>query len=154
MANPSFISRHGSKLAVGGLGVGGYFLYTSMQPPKPKGHYEVNPLRTPGVKNVEGAYQRGGATSTHTKAYGGKLAHFMSSGIYHHVLRPSGCSDRNIGTQLGKKDDVPVENLGTGRPRGFTDARGMGDEQRPDGSRKTKIEETFDDMKYGNKSDK
>jgi hypothetical protein len=68
----SFLSRHASKLAVGAVGVGGYLLYTSVQPPKPAGHFESNPLRTPGVQNIESAYQRGGATSTHTKAYGGK----------------------------------------------------------------------------------
>lgn len=76
MASPqarNFLSRHASKLAVGGLGLVGYYAYTAAKPPKPAGHTEANPLRTPGVKNIESAYQRGGATSTHTKAYGGEL---------------------------------------------------------------------------------
>jgi hypothetical protein len=30
-------------------------------------------LKTTGMQNVEKAYQRGGATSTHTKAYGGTV---------------------------------------------------------------------------------
>jgi hypothetical protein len=77
MATPqtrNFLSRHASKLAVGGLGIAGYYIYTVNQPPKPKGHYETNPMRTPGVQNIETAYQRAGATSTHTKAYGGQSA--------------------------------------------------------------------------------
>lgn len=70
----NFLSRHASKLALGCVGVAGYYIYSSNAVPKPKGHKETNPMSTPGVKNVEGAYQRAGATSTHTKAYGGTFA--------------------------------------------------------------------------------
>jgi hypothetical protein len=53
---------------------------------------DTNLLRTPAVQNVEGAYQKGGATSTHTKAYGG--------------------------TPLGVKSDVTRDGAGTGKPQG------------------------------------
>jgi hypothetical protein len=50
---------------------------------------------------------------------------------------------------------VPRENTGTARPKGFGDEpRGMGDQQRLEGSTKGKILEKFDDMKYGTKTDK
>jgi hypothetical protein len=49
---------------------------------------------------------------------------------------------------------VLKEGAGTGRPKGFQDDRGLGDNQRQQGSEKGKVMETWDAMKYGNKSDK
>jgi hypothetical protein len=96
MANPqtrNFLGRHSSKLALGALGLGGLYMYQASRPPKPAGApADTNLLRTPAVKNIEGAYQNGGATSTHTKAYGG--------------------------TPLGVKSDVMRDDAGTGKPLG------------------------------------
>lgn len=56
---------------------------------------------------------------------------------------------------MGQKDDIPRDNSGTGRPKGFADEpRGMGDDQRTEGYKKGKLTEKFDDMKYGSKTDK
>ena len=56
---------------------------------------------------------------------------------------------------MGQKDDIPRDNVGTSVPKGLGDeAEGMGDEQRPDGQRKGKVGEKFDEMKYGTKTDK
>lgn len=123
------LGRHSSKIALGVLGLAGVYLYTSRRPPQPTGTPSANPMRTPGVQNIEGAFQKGGATATHVKAYGG--------------------------TTQGQKDDVMREgNSGTAREKGFKDERGMGDEQRSEGSAKGKVGEKWDEMKYGTKTDK
>ena len=88
----------------------------------------MNPMRTQGVQNIEGAYQSGGATSTHTKAYGG--------------------------TNLGQKEDVPrmgPGQHGTDKEKGMEE-EGLGDEQRP--GQTNKVGEKFKDMKYGVAKDK
>ncbi|ETN38687.1 uncharacterized protein HMPREF1541_06724 [Cyphellophora europaea CBS 101466] len=132
MANPqtrAFLGRHSSKLLLGGLSLGGVYAFYAYRAPQPKGTYEPNPMRTPGVQNIEKAYQRGGATSTHTVAHGG--------------------------TTQGQTNDLTRDNAGTSRPKGFDDEpRGMGDEQRTDGQMKGKVGETFDKMKYGTSTDK
>lgn len=116
----SFLRQHASKVVLGVVALAGVSAYSANRPAKPTGTPAPNPLKTPGVQNIEGAYQKGGATSTHTKAYGG--------------------------TTLGSKDDVMKDNGGTARPRGFDDhPGGTGDEQRPDAQRKGKIGEAFDE---------
>ena len=114
-------------IIIGGLSVVTYTTYRAYRPDQPTGTPDINPLRTPGVQNIEGAYQKGGATATHTKAYGG--------------------------TKLGQKDDIMKDGGGTARPKGF-EADGMGDEQRAHGTMKGKVGEKFDEMKYGSKNDK
>lgn len=48
------------------------YAYFTTRAPAPKGSPQgINPLRTPGVQNVEKAYANGGATTTHQPAYGG-----------------------------------------------------------------------------------
>ncbi len=88
-----------------------------------------NPLRTVGVQNIEGAYQSGGATSTHTKAYGG--------------------------TPQGQKEDVGRMGdgqFGTNKEKGLDSQEGLGDDQRPGST--NKVGEKFKDMKYGVGKDK
>lgn len=102
--NPNNLGRYGPRILLGGLALGLTYTYFVTRAPKPTGTPVPNPLRTPGVQNIEGAYQSGGATSTHTKAYGG--------------------------TSLGEKDDVPRRgqgNYGTGKEKGFKE-EGLGDE--------------------------
>ncbi|KPI45765.1 uncharacterized protein AB675_472 [Cyphellophora attinorum] len=116
------LREHFPKIFVGVVGAIGVATYMGTRPPKPVGTPSANPLKTPGVANIEGAYQKGGATSTHTKAYGG--------------------------TTLGQKDDVMKENSATARPKGM-DFEGAGDEQRRHGSEKGKPGEAFTGMNYG-----
>ena len=54
-----------------GLQVGKCLYYMALLTQLMLGAPSVNPLRTPGVKNIEDAYSNGGATTTHTPAYGG-----------------------------------------------------------------------------------
>ena len=87
------------------MGVG--YTYFAVRQPKPKGTPGPVPFKTPGVENIEGAYQSGGATSTHTKAYGG--------------------------TGLGQKDDAPRTGdgkFGTGRNMGM-EHENIKDQQKP-----------------------
>lgn len=121
------LQKHASKIVLGAVAVIGVATYARTRPPQPAGTPTANPLQTPGVANIEGAYQKGGATATHTKAYGG--------------------------TKLGEKSDVLKDDGGTGRSKGV-DFEGAGDDQRPEGSRKGKVAEKFDKMKYGSEKDK
>ncbi len=99
-----------------------YTYYATKAPPIPGSPAPPNPLRTAGVANIEGAYQKGGATSTHTKGYGG--------------------------TPLGQKSDVPRDgNYGSAKEKGF-DAEGLGSDQRPAAA--GKAGEKWNEMKYGN----
>lgn len=126
----STLSRHGGKILGTGLAVGLTYAYFVMKPPRPDGsEASVNPFRTQGVENIEKAYQRGGATSTHTKAYGG--------------------------TTQGQTDDVLRQwkgaQSGTGKEKGFSEEH-MGDEQR--GKAKNIVGDKFQEMKYGDSKGK
>jgi len=121
------LGRYGPRALLGTVALGGIYFYMSAAPPKPEGTYVPNPMKTPGVRNIEGAYQRGGATSTHTKAYGG--------------------------TPQGQKTDITRENAASDKPKGFSEG-GMGDEQRSASQTKGKIGDTWSDMKYGDSRDK
>jgi hypothetical protein len=120
------LARYGPRLLLGSLAIGVTYAYFVTRPPKPQGTPAINPMRTPGVKNIEGAYQSGGATATHTKAYGG--------------------------TVQGEKDDLRRAGMhGTGQPQGMGE-EGIGDDQRPGAA--NKVGEKFKDMKYGAGKDK
>ena len=127
MKRPTALSRYGPRILASGTAIGLIYAYYATKPPAATGTPNTpNPLRTPGVKNIEGAYQKGGATSTHTKGYGG--------------------------TPLGQKTDVPRQggNYGSGKENGF-DEEHLGSEQRPTVS---KVGEKWNEMKYGNGKDK
>jgi len=124
---PSALRRLGPALAAGALAAGLAYTFFSTRAPAPPGTPPPNPLRTPGVKNVEQAYQNAGATATHTKAYGGSVQ--------------------------GQKDSpVLREGGGTGKEKGFDSHEGIGDSQRP--WPKTKAGEAFDTMNYGQEKGK
>lgn len=120
-------SRHASKYLLGGVTIIGIGTYMGTRSPKPGGTPESNTFQTPGVKNIEGAYQKGGATSTHTKGYGG--------------------------TTLGQKSDITKDNLGTGQKKGMEEEH-LGDEQRQGGTEKGVVGKEFEKMKYGSKTGK
>ena len=83
-------------------------------------------VKTTGVQNIEKAYMRGGATSTHTKAYGGTIQ--------------------------GQTEDGPMREGGaTGKPNGH-DSAGHGEDQRPDAQ--TKVEKAWTKTMYGNEKGK
>ncbi|KAJ9606178.1 hypothetical protein H2200_009139 [Cladophialophora chaetospira] len=82
-------------------------------------------FKSTGIQNVEKAYQRGGATSTHTKGYGG--------------------------TPQGATNDAMREGGSSGNPNAY-DKEGLGEDQRP--SSKTKVEETFNKTMLGNEKGK
>ena len=123
----SALSRFGPRILAGGTVLGLVYAYYATKPPVPGGTpAPPNPLRTPGVQNIEGAYQSGGATSTHTKGYGG--------------------------TPLGQKSDVPRDgNHGSAKEKGF-DEEDLGADQRPNAG--GKVGDKWNEMKYGNSKGK
>jgi len=83
-------------------------------------------LKSQGVTNVEKAYERGGATSTHTKGYGGTIQ--------------------------GKEGEARLrEGGGTGKPEGH-DTEGHGSDQTNDAS--TKVEKAWAKTMVGNEKGK
>jgi hypothetical protein len=117
------LGKYGPRILLGGVALGIGYSYFATRSSNSQGNLASNPLRTPGVQNVEAAYQRAGATSTHTKAYGG--------------------------TVLGKREDTPRDGdgkFGTGKELGFKE-HGLGNEQRP--WQTGPVGDKFNEMKYG-----
>lgn len=123
----SQLARFGPQLLLGGLAIGGAYAFFSTRAPAAKGGDNTfNPLRTPGVKNVENAYANGGGTKTHMPAYGGS-------------------------TQGSRGADGLRQGGGTGLKDGMnTDS--IGEEQRP--VQPGIVGEKFHEMKYGSKGGK
>ncbi|KEF63052.1 uncharacterized protein A1O9_01028 [Exophiala aquamarina CBS 119918] len=117
---PSASSGFGRRLALGGAAVALVYALLPARSPKPAGA-PVDAFKTPGVKNIERAYTNGGATPTHTKAYGGTI--------------------QGKGT-----DGTPRESSGTNQAAGF-DRPGFGSDQRP--QQPTKAEALFSEIQYG-----
>lgn len=67
------LPRVAGPLLLGSLGLGVLYTYFATRPPAPPGTAPADPLRTPGVRNIENAYTNGGATRSHTPAYGGTV---------------------------------------------------------------------------------
>lgn len=123
----SLLGRHGGKFATGGALAVASYLYLS-RPTAPGGE-PVAAFRTSGVQNIEEAYSKGGATPTHTKAYGG--------------------------TEQGNKNSIHLrEGGGTGVPSKESpfQREGTGDDQKPGPT--TAVGEAFDRTQYGSKSGK
>lgn len=101
---PATSNPWGRRVLLGGAALGLVYFMLPTRSPLPPGT-PPSALKTPGVKNVERAYQSGGATATHTKAYGG--------------------------TKQGQRgDETPREGAATGAPKGY-DQEGIGFDQRP-----------------------
>ncbi|KAK5460991.1 hypothetical protein LTS15_003054 [Exophiala xenobiotica] len=111
----------GRRLAIGAAGFALVYYLLPARAPKPPGT-PADVFKTPGVKNVEKAYQSGGATSTHTKAYGGTI-------------------------QGRRGDETMREGASTGAPRGY-DEPDIGYDQRP-GPISGKAGEKFNEIQYG-----
>jgi len=88
-------------------------------------YHRGNGFKTPGIGNIEKAYGAGGATHTHTPAFGG--------------------------TKRGDEHDVDPKDGGASKTK-FSVGAGMGDEQRP--AQPTALGQNFNEMKYGNKDQK
>lgn len=102
MSQPTLLRRYGARILFGGLSIGIAYAYFGV------GSRAPNPLRTPGVQNIERAYRSGGATSTHTKAYGGTVQGQKESD----ELRPGGATGKESGFQFegigtDQKSDQP-----------------------------------------------
>jgi len=83
-------------------------------------------LKTTGMQNIEKAYGKGGATSTHTKAYGGTIQ--------------------------GEANDGPMREGGsTGSPNAY-DQDGVGEDQRPGGQ--LGVEKAWNKAMLGNEKGK
>ena len=96
--------------------------------PPPPGKPKTNIFKTPGVSNVEKAYQNAGATETYTPAFGGTVQ----------------------GGTAGRRDDTAMRKQaaeGTQLPKKFAN-QGVGDEQRP--VQPTWIGRQWHRFKYGN----
>ncbi|OAL34444.1 hypothetical protein AYO20_06287 [Fonsecaea nubica] len=94
----------GRRVALGGVVVGAVLYFWPQTSPAVPGA-PVTTFKTTSVQNIEKAYANGGATSTHTKAYGG--------------------------TVQGQKQDAPMrEGSATSNPKGYQQ-EGIGGDQRP-----------------------
>lgn len=126
ISTPTALARYGPRILLGGVALGAAYTFFATRAPGPPGTPGAKPFSTSGVKNIESAYTNAGATSTHTKAYGG--------------------------TQQGdKKDENLKEGGGTGHPKGF-EQDNIGEEQRP--VQPNKVGKAFNDMKYGSEKSK
>ena len=83
-------------------------------------------MKTIGVQNIEKAYGRGGATSTHTKAYGGTIQ--------------------------GETSDGPMREGGSTGSLNAYDQEGIGEDQRP--GAQLKVEEAWNKTMLGNEKGK
>jgi len=120
--NPSMFAKYPGRFATGAaLGATAFFYFNYAATPRDN---PAMSLATPGVKNIEKAYTNGGATPTHTKAYGG--------------------------THQGDKSSVHIREggaTGTSTKESPFEKEGMGDEQRPWPA--TKGGEIFDQTMLG-----
>ncbi|RVX72328.1 hypothetical protein B0A52_04533 [Exophiala mesophila] len=113
-------SHFGRRFALGGIAAAIVYALLPARAPQPLGTPSTT-FKTPGVRNVENAYANGGATTTHTKGYGGSIQ--------------------------GQKGAAGLrEKSGTDKPAGFAH-EGMGEEQRP--VQPTKVGEAWNEFKYG-----
>lgn len=110
----------GRRVAIGGLALGLLYAVWPKSVPQPGGT-PSNAFKTPGVQNVENAYENAGATATGPKAYGGTIQGKKESGSY----REGGSS---------------------GDSKGYNQ-EGIGADQRPGSP--TKVGEAFNEFKYG-----
>lgn len=125
VGSPSAASGFGRRFALGGIAVAVVYALLPARSPKPLGS-PVDAIKPPGVKNIERAYTNGGATPTHTPAYGG--------------------------TVQGKGLDGQTREIsGTNRPAGFNHP-GFGSEQHKE--QPTKAEEVFNEIQYGSSTGK
>lgn len=115
----------GRRLIIGGVALGVLYAVWPKRPPQPGGT-PSNAFKTPGVQNIEKAYENAGATATHTKAYGGTIQGNKESGSFR-------------------------EGGSTGAPKGY-DQEGIGEDQRPNVP--TKIGESWNEFKYGSPNGK
>ncbi|KAI1613923.1 hypothetical protein EDD37DRAFT_478258 [Exophiala viscosa] len=99
LANP-----WGRRVLLGGALLTAVYFVLPNRSPQPPG-VSADSFKTPGVKNIEKAYQSGGATATHTKAYGGTV-------------------------QGERGAETPREGGATGAPGGYNQ-EGVGFDQRP-----------------------
>lgn len=104
--NPSMAARRPGLIAAGvalGAGAIAYFMFPATPRSEPAASF-----RTTGVQNIEKAYTNAGATSTHTKAYGG--------------------------TKMGDKENEGLKEGGASGHKEFDPMKqkeGLGDDQRP-----------------------
>jgi hypothetical protein len=123
----SQLARLGPQILLGGVAIGAAYAFFATRAPAPQGSSQgFNPLRTPGVKNVEKAYANGGGTTTYQPAYGGSTQGSKGAD----GLRPGGAT--------GLKDGMGSEHIG--------------ELQRP--VQPGIIGEKFHEMTYGSKSGK
>ena len=127
LTNKSGLRAFGPQILLGGLLIGCTYAYYATRAPQPKGTpNSPNPFKTPGVKNVENAYANGGATTTHTPAYGGS------------TMGSKGADGLRAGGASGLKEGMNSEHIG--------------EEQRP--VQPGPIGEKFHEMKYGSSTGK
>lgn len=118
-------------LASAGLLVVGTYIYTT-SPTTP------NPFRTPGVKNVERAYRGGGATGTHTPAYGGTVQGQREAGEGE-MLRAGAAGKKEFGVQ---------------GPNEGREGEDVGEVQRPGHAQGSGVGKVWNEFKYGNREQK
>ena len=122
--SPSTIRRLGPGLAGVAAVLGATYIFYSTRAPHMPG--PPNPFKTPGVGNIEKAYSNGGATKTHTPAYGG--------------------------TVQGKREDESRVGGVEGK-MGGPNHEDVGEQQRPDQATRG-AGEKWNEMKYGSSTQK
>ncbi|KAL6250757.1 hypothetical protein RBB50_003060 [Rhinocladiella similis] len=114
------------RLAIGAGAVCLVYFLLPARSPKPTGTPPTEVFKTPGVRNIEKAYQSGGATATHTKAYGGTI-------------------------QGRRGDETMRDGAATGAPAGLAQD-GIGNDQRP--GPMSKVGEKWNELQYGHSKGK
>lgn len=123
----SQLARFGPQILLGGVAIGAAYAFFATRAPAPQGSPQpINPLRTPGVVNIEKAYANGGATTTYQPAYGGS------------TQGSKGADGLRRGGASGVKDGMNDEHIG--------------EQQRP--VQPGVVGEKFHEMKYGSKTGK
>ena len=123
----SQLARFGPQILLGGVAIGAAYAFFATRAPAPQGSPQpINPLRTPGIVNIEKAYANGGATTTYQPAYGGS------------PQGSKGADGLRRGGASGVKDGMNDEHIG--------------EQQRP--VQPGVVGEKFQEMKYGSKTGK
>lgn len=147
---PSVLRRAFPGLLAGGAALTLLWAYFRARPaPAP------NPLRTPGVKNIEGAYRGGGATGTHTPAYGGTKQGARDSEAFRGDAE--GTSQKDSGSPMvksaGKREfNASGPNSEKDGPGG--ESNDTGQKQRPPGAQAIGPGKMWNKMQHGSEDQK
>lgn len=143
-AAPTTLRRVTPALLAGGATLAAVYAYYSNRPAA-----APNPMRTPGVKNIEASFRGGGATGTHTPAYGGTVQGQRDSETFRGDAQGTTRKEGAEQVQSAGKRDFDA----TG-PNGGKGEADIGEAQRPASMQATGPGKMWNKMKFGNEDQK